>query len=164
MSIAIGETFGHFFNDFIANRYIRRHQGRFVPEVRLFTNIFIAPLLMIPGLVIVGQTLGNHLGYGLIVLGWGMYSVGMLTASIAITAFALDCYPSAAGEVSAYLNFARTFGGFSVGYFQQPWGLAMGYGTSFGIQAAIVAVAAGMAVCLSIWGKWLRQKGGPLEY
>ena len=60
------------------------------------------------------------------------------------------------------MNFARTIGGFAVGYFQQPWGAKDGFGVSFGIQAAIVAVALGILVCLQIFGARMRAKGGPL--
>ncbi len=98
--------------------------------------------------MIVGQALGHHLHWVAIVFGWGMYVVGCLIASVAITAYALDSYPTGSGEVSALINFARiigtaapTFlrvtltstGGFSVGYFQLDWGEKNGYDVSFGI-------------------------------
>lgn len=69
VAVSLGEAFGHFFNDFIANRYIRRHNGVFKPEARLITN-YIASFFMIPGLIIVGQALDKHLNYSAIVMGW----------------------------------------------------------------------------------------------
>lgn len=62
-----------------------------------------------------------------------------------------------------FMNFARTIAGFSVGYFQAPWGAATGYDVSFGIQAAIVALATGLLICIQIFGGRWREKGGPLK-
>jgi MFS family permease len=163
VAVTLGEIFGHFFNDYLANRYIKRHNGLFRPEARLPAN-YIAAVLMIPGLIIVGQALGHLLSWGAIVMGWGMYVFGVMVASVATTAYALDCYPTASGEVSAFVNFARTVSGFSVGYFQMPWGLASGYDVSFGIQAAVVAVATLILTFIFFFGERLRQKGGPLHF
>jgi MFS family permease len=163
VAVSLGELFGHFFNDYIFNRYLKRHDGFFKPEARLPT-CYIAAVLMIPGLIIVGQTLEHRLHYAAIVMGWGMYVFGVMIASVAVTAYALDCYPNGAGEVSAFLNFARTAGGFSVGYFQQPWGAASGYGLSFGIQALIVGVATVVLTLIFIFGPRMRERGGPLNF
>jgi hypothetical protein len=115
-----------------------------------------------------------------------MYVFGVMISSVAITAFMLDTYPTASGEVSAMVNFARTrafpfqsrrfgvitqnfvvtnaVGGFSVGYFQLDWGLKSGFDVSFGIQAAIVAVATILTAIVAIFGERLRKIGGPLHY
>lgn len=163
VAVILGERFGHFFNDYLANRYIKRHAGVFRPEARLPAN-YLAALVMIPGLIIVGQALAHLLSWGAIVMGWGMYVFGVMVASVATTAYALDCYPTASGEVSAFVNFARTAAGFSVGYFQMPWGLQSGCDVSFGIQAAVVAVATGVLTLIFFYGETLRQKGGPLNF
>ena len=133
---------------------------------------------MIAGLIILGQALGKHLHYGVIIIGWGLYVFGSMTASVAvslpillshycfpiltdlmqITAFALDCYPSASGEVAGLLNFARVVGGFTVGYFQQEWGAKDGYSTSFGIQAAIVGAATILLAGIQRFGPTIRAK------
>ena len=110
----LGEVFGHFFNDFVASRYIRKHKGIFVPEARLLP-IYVAGCLMVPGLVLIGQALSQHLSWVALAFGWGMYVFGAMLSSVAITAYALDAYPSAPGEVAALINLARLLGGFSVG-------------------------------------------------
>lgn len=161
VAVTLGELFGHFFNDYLANRYISKHKGHFKPEARLPTN-YLAAFFMIPGLIIVGQALEKHLHWSAIVVGWGMYVFGVMIASVAVTAYLLDSYQSGSGEVAGLLNFARTVGGFAVGYFQQPWGTKDGYGTSFGIQAAVVAVAVGVLTFIRVFGPKLRAKGGPL--
>lgn len=56
----------------------------------------------------------------------------------AITAYALEKYPSHSTTVSAIINMWRTCGGFSVGYFQASWIARNGVGVVFGIQAAVV--------------------------
>ncbi|KAH5586548.1 hypothetical protein HBI24_079490 [Parastagonospora nodorum] len=161
VAVGLGESFGHFFNDAVAKRYVAKHNGVFKPEARLVTS-YIAAAFMIPGLIIVGQTLEKHLHYAGIVMGWGMYVFGVMLATVAITAYALDSYGSASSEVSGLLNFARVIGGFSVGYFQQPWGAKSGYGLSFGIQAVIVALAVSIILMLQLFGGRLRAKGGPV--
>ena len=163
VGVIIGETFGHFFNDFLTRLYIRTHKGLFKPEARL-TPIYIATLLMVPGLVLVGQALRKHLSYWAIVFGWGMYVVGVMVASVAITAYVLDAYPSASPEVAGLLNFSRVLGGFTVGYYQEPLGTAIGYNASFGIQAAIVGLALVIVVGLQRFGGMLRHRGGPVGW
>ncbi|KAI9717812.1 MAG: hypothetical protein M1812_004541 [Candelaria pacifica] len=151
VAVIIGEFFGHFFNDFLAHNYIKRHSGLFKPEVRLYMN-YLASLFMIPGLVLLGFALGKHWHWGVIVVGWGLYAFGVILASVAITTYSLDKFPKKPAEVAGILNFARAAGGFSVGYFQQPWGKKSGYEVSFGVQAAIVAAAMGVLVVIQVVG------------
>jgi hypothetical protein len=134
VAVCLGETFGHFFNDYLSARYIRTHRGHFKPEARLVLS-YIAAFLMVPSIVLIGQSLVKHLDYDAIVMGWDMYVFGCMVASVAVRAYALDSYPTGSGEVSEFINFARIIGGFSVGYFQQPWGESEGFNVSFGIQA-----------------------------
>ncbi len=91
-----------------------------------------------------------------------MYVFGVMLASVAITTYALDSYPTRSGEVSCFLNFARVCGGFAVGYFQQPWGEKNGYGVSFGIQAVLVGVALAILLSIHKFGAGMRARGGPV--
>ncbi|GAA6020660.1 hypothetical protein JCM10207_007814 [Rhodosporidiobolus poonsookiae] len=163
VGLVIGEFIGHFLNDHLAERYVRRHKGIFKPEIRL-PIYFLAAFLMIPGLIIVGQALEKGLSVAAIIMGWGMYVVGVMVSSVAVTAYVLDVYPTASGEVSAWINFARTIAGFSLGYFQAPWGEKVGFDASFGTQAAIVGVATLIVVGLVFGGERLRKWGGPLHF
>jgi hypothetical protein len=106
IALILGEAFGHWFNDFVANRYIKKHHGLFVPEVRLWPN-YLAVAFMIPGLVLAGQALQFKWNYGVIIIGWGMYVFGVMICSVCTTAYILDCYPNAAGEVMGFMNLAR---------------------------------------------------------
>lgn len=162
IAVCIGELFGHFFNDFLARRYISRHSGRFKPESRLVSN-YIAAIFMVPGVILFGQALGHQLAWPALAFGWGMYLFGAMVASVATTAYALDSYPSCPGEVAGFINFARVLGGFSVGYFQLPWGRAVGYEAAFGSQAGIIALAVFVLVFIHIFGARLRKWGGAVE-
>lgn len=90
---------------------------------------------------------------------WGLYIFGVMLATVAITAYSLDSFPSASPEIAGLLNFSRVIGGFAVGYFQAPWGERVGYNVSFGTQAVIVAVAASIVVVIHRWGAPLRVRG-----
>jgi MFS family permease len=165
VAIFIGEAFGHYFNDFVANQYIKRHDGMFEPEVRLYTT-YIGTLFMIPGLVLLGQTCEYNLHWVGIIFGIGMFQFGVMLVSVATIAYVLDCYPHASGEVSALINFARVAAGFSVGYFQMAWGLRQGWDMSFGLQAVVIVFAVVLVVITQIYGARLRAWGGavrPLE-
>lgn len=109
-ALILGEAFGHWFNDFVALRYVKRNKGIFVPEVRLWPN-YLAVAFMIPGLVLAGQALEFKWNYGVIIVGWGLYVFGVMVCSVCTTAYILDCYPNAAGEVMGYMNFARVMVG-----------------------------------------------------
>ena len=162
IAVVLGELFGHYVNDLLAIRYIRKHAGLFKPEARL-PPIYFATFFVVPGLVLIGQSLQRHLVWVALVFGWGMYVFGYMIMSVAITAYALDSYPTGSGEVSSLINLARLIGGFSVGYFQLAWGLKSGFDISFGIQAALVVVAVMIIPVLHMFGPRMRAKGGPLE-
>ena len=163
VAISLGEVFGHFFNDILADHYVKKHQGIFKPEARLPT-CYIGAFFMVPGLVLVGQALQHYLHWVAIVFGWGMFVFGVMVASVAVTAYALDCYPNGSGEVAGFVNLARTLSGFTVGYFQQPWGLKSGFDVSFGIQAAIVTAGTIILTVIYIFGERMRAYGGPLQF
>ena len=163
IAVALGELFGHFANDFLANRYIRLHAGTFKPEARL-PPIYFAIIFVCPGLILIGQALQHHLTWVAIVFGWGMYVFGYMIMSVAITAYALDAYPEGSGEVSALINFSRLLGGFCVGYFQLAWGLKEGFDVSFGTQAALVFAACLIIPVLHVFGPRMRAWGGPLKF
>ncbi|KAF4975664.1 hypothetical protein FZEAL_7554 [Fusarium zealandicum] len=158
----LGEFFGHWFNDFLARRYVRKHKGVFEPEARL-AMIYISAVFMIIGLVVLGQALHHHLSVAAVIIGWGMHGFGIMTTSVAVTAYVLDSYPSTPAEVSGWANFARAISGFSVGYFQQPWGAKVGYDASFGTQAAIVGASMIFVVITQRYGHVLRMKFGPID-
>ncbi|KAL2842900.1 major facilitator superfamily domain-containing protein [Aspergillus pseudoustus] len=159
----LGELAGHWIHDLIARLYMRKHNGHFEPEVRL-RAIFISTPFMVAGIVLLGYALENAYHYMLAALGWGLYVFGIMITTVAINAYGLDSYPDGSGEVAAWINMARTTGGFIVSYFQVEWADAMGPKNSFAVQAGIVAGAAVIPICLVVWGKALRERAGPLAF
>jgi hypothetical protein len=113
VGVFLGELFGHYANDWLARRYIRRHKGVFEPEVRLI-NGELAAVLMIAGLVLVGQALHLHLQVAAVIVGWGMHVVGIMILSVTTFAYAVDAYPIAPAETAGWVSFLRVVGGFSV--------------------------------------------------
>lgn len=145
----------------MARRYVKRHNGVFESEVRLWT-VYISVALMIPALILIGQSLENTLPLVAVIFGLGIFTTGVMINSVAVTAYALDSYPTVPAELSGWLNFARTVGGFAVGYFQQPWSERVGADASFGTQAAIVAVATIPVIVVHRYGAGIRQKYGSI--
>ncbi|CRK31560.1 hypothetical protein BN1708_015975 [Verticillium longisporum] len=162
VGVIFGEVFGHYINDWIAQRYVRKHNGVFEPEARLYM-IYLAAIPMIGGLVLLGQALDRHLSVAAVIMGWGLHSFGIMLTSVAVSAFVLDSYPTAPAEVSGWSNFARAIGGFSVGYFQQPWGAKVGFDGSFGTQAGVVAFGVIIVGIVHKYGHSLRLRAGPIE-
>jgi hypothetical protein len=159
----LGELLGHYIHDMIAHFYIRKHHGHFEPEVRL-QAIFISTPFMLAGIVLLGFSLENGYHYMITALGWGMYVFGIMITTVSINAYGVDCYPEGSGEVAAWINMARTTGGFIVSYFQVEWADVMGTKKSFGTQAGIIAGAFLIPVALMIWGKGVRKISGPLGF
>jgi hypothetical protein len=52
----------------------------FEPEVRLWTT-YIGEILMIPGLIGVGQALENHAHWAILAVAWGLYVAGTIIVS-----------------------------------------------------------------------------------
>ncbi|MCJ1302503.1 hypothetical protein MMC08_005306 [Hypocenomyce scalaris] len=159
----LGEFAGHWLHDLLATSYQRRHAGRLEPEARLLVLYLSTPFL-VSGLVLLGFSLQNGYHYMLTALGWGLYVFGIMLTTVGISAYMLDSYPEGSGEVAAWLNAARTTGGFLASYFQVDWATAMGAQRSFGIQAGICAAAFGLVVVLQVWGKRLRLWSGQPKF
>ena len=159
----LGQIGGHWLHDGIAKMYAKRHGGRIVPECRLIILWFMTPLNIV-GLNMIGSTLQNHWNVWILIVGWGIHTFSTIVTTTAIGAYLLDAYPEASGEVAAWLNAARTFGGFVVGYVQITWAQAQGTQKEFGIQSAIVGAAFLLIVLLQFFGAQLRHKQGPLNF
>ncbi|KAJ4329935.1 hypothetical protein N0V87_010444 [Didymella glomerata] len=103
----IGEIAGHWLHDGILRIYSKKQMGRFEPEVRLWAMWLSTPF-MIAGLIGLGFCLEDAYHYMLTSLFWGLYVFGIMISTVALNAYNLDSYPEASGEVSAWINFARS--------------------------------------------------------
>ncbi|KAI0711544.1 MFS general substrate transporter [Earliella scabrosa] len=137
VAVFIGELLGRYFNDWVMNFSIRRNNGVFIAESRLWT-CYIAVPLYICGFVVLGASFQKHLSVGALVMGWGIAEVAVMINTVAVYAYLNDCFPRMQGEISGLINLSRTLGGFSVAYFQVPWALKNGAIQTFGVEAAIV--------------------------
>ncbi|KAI1175213.1 major facilitator superfamily domain-containing protein [Nemania sp. FL0916] len=163
IAVIIGETIGHWLHDILAKQYIRSHKGHFEPEVRLRAIIVALPFMLV-GLILLGQSLQNEWHWAVTAVSWALYVFSTMITTVAISSYNLDCYPEASGEVSAWVNFSRTLGGFVVSYFQVTWANSEGTKASFGIQAAICFAAFSLVVLLMFKGKAMRVWSGPLHF
>ncbi|KAF5392824.1 hypothetical protein D9757_000896 [Collybiopsis confluens] len=158
VAVLIGELVGRFNNDFIMNYSIKRNNGVFEAENRLWA-CYLAMPLYICGFVVLGASFQNHLSVGALVMGWGISELAVMINTVAVYAYCNDCFPKHQGEISALINLARTLGGFSVAYFQIPWALKHGALQVFGVEAAIVVGLFFLSVpLLQIKGRQFREK------
>ncbi|KIM42243.1 hypothetical protein M413DRAFT_444680 [Hebeloma cylindrosporum] len=137
VSVLLGELVGRYTNDFIMNTSIRRNNGVFEAESRLWA-CYIAIPLYICGFITLGAALEKHLSVGALIMGWGIAELSIMVNTVAVYAYCNDSFPKHQGEISALINLARVLGGFSVAYFQVPWALKHGAIQTFGCEAAIV--------------------------
>ncbi|KAF5380009.1 hypothetical protein D9615_006165 [Tricholomella constricta] len=156
VSVFIGELFGRYMNDWIMNVSIRRNNGVFEAESRLWA-CYIAIPLYICGFLVLGASFQKHLSVGAVIMGWGIAELAIMINTVAVYAYLNDCFPKHQGEVSSLINLARTLGGFAVAYFQVPWAAKHGALQTFGVEAAIVSGLFLLVV------PWLQLKGNVLR-
>lgn len=157
----IGGAWGNFFNDWLANRYIRTHNGRWIPETRLW-GTYLPTIIGFMGLVLFGEALQHGLHWISIEFAWSFIAFAMVAATTAVSAYTLDCFPNHASIVASIINMWRTTGGFCVVYFQFKWIATSGFAVTFGCQAMTLGVAfcGGVLVTQVFGGRW-RQKHLP---
>ena len=136
----IGELWGHWYNQYLQNSYIRRHDGKYVLENRLW-GVWPATIVGIIGYIVYGQAIEKVLHESAVLISWAMIAFSMIAGTTAVSAYCLDSFPKHSSLVAAIINLWRTTGGFCVGFFQLKWISTSGAGTSFGLQAMILGVA-----------------------
>jgi hypothetical protein len=101
--VLIGEVIGRYVNDAIMTISIRRNNGVFEPESRLWyvlilghrtdpkgssslysRTCYIAIPLYICGFVLLGASFQNGLGVGALIMGWGIAEVAIMINTVAI--------------------------------------------------------------------------------
>lgn len=158
IAVVSGELVGRYTNDWIMNVSIRRNNGVFEAESRLWA-CYIAMPLYICGFVLLGATFQKHLGTAALIFGWGIAQFSIMIGTVAVYAYCNDCFPRHQGEVSALINLFRTLGGFAVGYFQLTWSQKNGALQTFGCEAAVVSALFLLIVpALQLKGRVLRGK------
>ena len=90
--------------------------------------------------------------------------VGIMIATVALSAYLLDAYPEGSGEVGAWIVVGRTMGGFMATYVEIDWVIASGPLRVCGAQTGIVAAASILILVLGLFGKRLRRAQGRMEF
>jgi len=158
VGVLVGELIGHYVNDWVMNFCIKRNNGVFEAEMRLWVCYAAIPLYVC-GFVVLGASFQNHLSVGALVMGWGIAQMAIMVNTVAVYAYCNDSFPSRQGEISALVNLARTLGGFSISYFQVPWVSRNGAMQTFGCEAAVVAGLFLFVVpALQVKGAYLRER------
>jgi hypothetical protein len=102
----IGECWGHWFNDFLCNQYVKRHNGIYVLENRLW-GAWPPTFIGFIGLILYGQALQLSLHWSALLIAWGMVAFSLVASTAAISAYCLDCFPNHASLVAAIINMWR---------------------------------------------------------
>ncbi|KAF3483514.1 uncharacterized protein GIQ15_02838 [Arthroderma uncinatum] len=160
----LGEIVGHWLHDKVAIFAASRNQGhRFEPEAR-YIAIWISTPFILAGLVLLGFALEREYHYMFASLGWGLYVFGIMITTVSVSAYCLDSYPEASGEVAAWLNFSRSTAGFIVSYFMVRWAGDQGPIRQFGAMTGICAFAFVLIVVFQFYGKRIRRWSGPVNF
>lgn len=161
----VGWLIGHLAVDSIGSIWSRRHAGRVDPEARLVIT-YLSALLIAVSLVIIGLALTNRWHYMLVAVFYGVEVAGIMLATVGLDSYLLDAYPEASGEVGAWINVARSFGGFMATFVQLEWVERAGSpAVTLGVQAATVVAACLLVVGLqSPWGRKVRLQQGAVEF
>ncbi|KAL6713803.1 hypothetical protein ACLMJK_008295 [Lecanora helva] len=163
IAVLLGEGLGHWLHNYIADVYVRRHNGHFDPEARLFV-LWLAIPCNVAGLILYGFTYQRNYHYMVAALAWGLYIFALMITTVGLNAYVLDSYPEGAGEVAAWLNVARAIGGGVVTYFQVNWAQSSGAEVCYGVEAAICFVSLLLFILpLITHGKILRSWSGPIR-
>ncbi|KAI7208475.1 hypothetical protein KC365_g16065 [Hortaea werneckii] len=136
----VGQLWGYWFNKWLFNRCLRRHNGKHNPVNRLW-GTYAPTAIGLVGLILYGQAFQHSLHWIWIEIGWACLAFMMVSATTAVSAYCLDCFPKQASLVASIINMWRTTGGFCVVYFQVSWISATGADVAFGLQALILGVA-----------------------
>ena len=122
IGVAIGELAGHWAHDLLGHIHMRRHGGILYPEARLMM-VWPAGALLFVSVLVLGFALENLWPWPVLAVFYSMQACGVIVATTAISAYLLDAYPEAPGEVAAWLNVGRSWGGFMAAYIVLEWGV-----------------------------------------
>ncbi|EGO03525.1 hypothetical protein SERLA73DRAFT_83573 [Serpula lacrymans var. lacrymans S7.3] len=157
VAVILGELTGRFLNDWIMNVSIRRNNGVFEAESRLWATYISVPLYVC-GFLALGAGI-QHTIKAAVIMGWGIAMFALMINTVVVYAYCNDSFPGQQGEISALLTLARTLGGFAVAYFQVPWATKVGALETFGVEAAIVFGLFVVAVPITqLKGRYFRER------
>lgn len=161
IGVAVGEIAGHWAHDLVGRMSARRHNGILHAEARLMM-VWPAGALLFISVLVIGFALEHLWPWPVLCVFYGIQACGVIVATTAISAYLLDAYPEAPGEVAAWLNVGRSWGGFMAAYVVLEWVEKSGGAVAFGGQAAICGASLLIILFLQIFGQRLRKWQGPI--
>jgi len=102
----IGEIWGHWFLNWLQSQYVRRHNGRYVLENRLW-GAWPPSIITFACLILYGQALQRSLPWIAPIFAWSGLTFALIAGLSATSAYALDCFPMHACLVGGILNMWR---------------------------------------------------------
>ncbi|PAV19715.1 MFS general substrate transporter [Pyrrhoderma noxium] len=106
VAVFIGEIVGRYANEWFMDMGIKRNNGVFEAETRLWA-CYIAMPLYLCGFLVLGASFQEKLSVGALVMGWGLAEVAVMINTVAVYAYCNDCFPRFKGEISALINLAQ---------------------------------------------------------
>ncbi|THG96852.1 hypothetical protein EW026_g5053 [Hermanssonia centrifuga] len=83
VAVLIGELLGRYLNDWIMNVCIRRNNGVFESESRLWA-CYVAVVLYIIGFILIGAAFQDHLNISCFIIGWGLVEIATMVNTVAV--------------------------------------------------------------------------------
>lgn len=102
----IGELWGNSFNSWLQGRYIKRHNGLYELENRLW-GAYAPTLVGFTGLILYGQAQQHALHWVALLVAWACIAFAMVAATTAVSAYCLDSFPGHAALVASIINMWR---------------------------------------------------------
>ena len=103
----LGEILGHFFHDWLCDRYVRKHDGLYVLENRLW-GAYTPSLLAFGSLILYGQALKFSLHWSALLVAWAGLTLALIAGTTAVAAYTLDSFPNHASLVAGIVNMWRS--------------------------------------------------------
>lgn len=157
-------TFSGALSDRIVRRLSRGNLDERTPEMRLW--LFIpAVITTVLGLILFGLTAQFGWHWAVAQVAVGLFGFGVQVGNTTAMIYAIECYPTQVMSIVAFYSFHLNLSAFASPFWIVPMTNAMGWAWSFGSQAIIVVVFAGICVpLLIVWGRRLQEWKGPLTW
>lgn len=108
------------------------------PEFRLWVGL-PGYAMSIVGVIIFGVTLQARVHWIALCIGFGISNFGLQLVTTPLKTYCVDCYASHSGSVLQMINAVRQIISFTVPFWSPILNESLGYGSGFGIEAAILA-------------------------
>ncbi|RDW90984.1 hypothetical protein BP5796_02149 [Coleophoma crateriformis] len=155
----IGAVLAIFFGgkliDMIATRMTRVYNGHREPEYRLYAIVIPAVIGPI-GVLIFGLTTAAKEPWIAPAVGYAMQGFGLTAISNVVATYAIDSYPSLAGEALVTVFVVRAVVGAILALYSWDWIVAAGMRSAFGEMVGIQYFFLCFAVVFLVWGKQIR--------